>query len=132
VTTNDPADLQRRLADAERRLRRVADAIGSPAEAAGGLADATPEDGAPGDLAARQQEALLARVGRLAAALETLPPGAPGELVAMRTILGDLAVVVASFRRRAAAVAGSLDTTARELDEARSAAERWDQESEDR
>ena len=101
--------IERRLAEIDRGLRRVAAVIG-PVGPAAILAS-----GASDDLGGPQTDILLERVGRVTEALETMPRGDAGELLVMRSLLSDVSLVTAAFRGRAALVARHLDTAAEEL-----------------
>lgn len=111
-------ELERRLAEIDRRLRRVADVIG-PADP---VVPASAADPADGDRGGELQTAvLLERVGQLTAALATMASGDAGELLVMRSLLSDVSLVTSAFRWRVATVVRYLDTSAQHLREARRA-----------
>jgi hypothetical protein len=113
-TTAD--QLERRLAEIDRRLRGVAGVIG-PADPVAVVVGSGASEGDGG--AEPQIDILLERIGHLTAALETMAPGDIGELLVMRSLLADVSLVTVAFRWRVAAVARRLDTSAEHLGEAR-------------
>ena len=108
------------MAEVDRRLRRAAEVIGPSSF---GPTTAVVHTGATDqrDIAELQTEALLERVGRLTAELETMAPGGAGDVLVMRSLLADVSVVTAAFRWRVAAVERHLSSSAEHLAEARSA-----------
>ena len=128
VKPTDRTEVERRLAEFDRRLRRAADVIGPSGL---GRTTAVAQTGTTNqrDIADLQTEALLERVGRLTAELDTMAPGDAGDLLVMRSLLADVSLVTAAFRWRVAAVERHLSSSAAHLEEARSAvvaSREWD------
>jgi hypothetical protein len=120
VSPIDPIEVERRLADVDRQLRRLADLMGpSGLGPANAVASSDTDEGH--DIADLHTDAILARLGRLSTALDAMAPGDAGEMPIMRLLLSELSVLAAMFRRRGAAVVRSLDTSAADLGPARRA-----------